>query len=170
MASDLNGCSVKFLSYRTMAKPDWFVLIEQWKPQGMGELGATLPFLVGAIAYKRKQKRTGLLEIQTLLDDIVHRPMDGYSTVVVWCRDIGAPVLNLWQLDSLYKIESLAVIFRPSGTGASVIFGENLKGRWNSKDSAELLNFLLQDAVGPVSAGKYSRNEFEYGDFLIGEI
>jgi hypothetical protein len=152
-----------------MAKPDWFILIEQWKPQHMGDLGPTLPFLVGAIAYKREQKRTGLLEIQALLDEIVYHPMDGYSTVVVWCRDIGAPVLNLWPVNSPY-IGSSGVILRPSGTGASVFFGENLQGRWNSEDGAELLNLLLQDAAGPVSAGKFSRRPFEYEDFPIGEI
>jgi hypothetical protein len=142
----------------------------------MGEDGVTLALLVGAMAYKREQEQTGVSDVQKLLDEIVYHPMDGYSTVVTWCPGIGAPVLNPWPLNSLYKIKSSAVISRPSGTGASVIFGQNLQVRWNSKDATELLNLLLQDAVGPVSFGNYSRRrkvgtvDFEYGDFPEKEL
>src|SRR5438128_2536803 len=158
-----------------MTKPDWFILMEQWKPQRMGENGVTLPFLVGAIAYKEGKKCTGVPEIQAILDAITYHPMEGYFTFVFWCPIIGAPVLDPKPLHFPYK-KSLAVILRPSGGGESVIFGANLQSRWNSKDAKELLNLLLEDAVAPVGSGNYSRRrkagtvEYEYGGFTSKEI
>ena len=35
-----------------MKTPDWFILIDQWVPENLGEHGVTLPFLVGALAHK----------------------------------------------------------------------------------------------------------------------
>jgi hypothetical protein len=157
-----------------MTKPDWFILMEQWKPQRMGENGVTLPFLVGAIAYKGGKKCTGVPEIQSILDAISYHPMEGYFTFIFWCPIIGAPVLTPEPLNFAYK-KGLAVISRPSGD-ESIAFGANLQSRWNSKDAKDLLNLLPEDAVAAVSSGNYSRRrkpgtvEYEYGGFTSKEI
>ncbi len=159
-----------------MTKPDWFILIEQWVPKGMGTTGVTLPFLVGALAYKAGQTDLGARHVRDVLDDIIQHPVEGYVTEVCWCHDISAPVLNTKRNDSPMRMPSSVAIPRPSGEGESLVFGTNLEFHWNSKDPLAWLDRLAEDAAEPVSNGRYSRKrkdgsiEFEYGDFRDMEV
>jgi hypothetical protein len=159
-----------------MDKPNWFILIDQWKSQKMGQYGVTLPFLVGALAYKNGRTSASVDDIQQLLDDIVNRPVDRYITEVSWCHDISAPVLNLRRLDDVYRMKATASITPLSIGRESIAFSLNLQARWRSKDGYALLARLLEDAKKPIATGAYSRNrkvgmtEYEYGEFQVQEL
>ena len=154
-----------------MKKPDWFILIEQWVPKRMGEHGVTLPFLVGALAYKAGQTKLGAQHVRDVLDDIIKHFVEGYITEVSWCWEMDAPVLNTKRIDSSERMRSSVALPRPSGDGDSLVFGPNIVSHWNSNDPSALIKRLAEDAAEPVSKGKYSRKrkdggiEFEYGDF-----
>ena len=159
-----------------MTKPDWFILVEQWVPQRMGEYGVTLPFLVGALAHKAKQTDVGVEQVRKLLDDIVRHPVEGYVTEVNWCHEIAAPVLTTKSVNSSKRINSLATIPRPLGSGESLVFSYSLKDHWHLSDPGALLDRLLEDAAEHVTKSRYSRNrkngtsELEYGHFLPKEL
>lgn len=159
-----------------MKKPDWFLIIEQWAPKRMGEIGVTLPFLVGALAYKAGHTNLGAKHVRDVLNDIIKHPVENYVTEVSWCHNISAPVLNIKRIDSPERMQSLVVIPRPSGKGESLVFGRNLEFRWDSKNPWVWYERLVEDAEKPVSNGKYSRKrrdggvEFEYGEFRDNEL
>ena len=159
-----------------MLKPDWFILIEQWVPKGMGQHGVTLPFLVGALAHKSGQVDLNDQHVRDVLDDITQHPVDGYVTEVSWCHEILAPVLNVKRINAPVRMRTSVAIAHPSGKGESLVFGQNLESRWDSKDPLALRDRLAEDATGPVSRGEYSRKpkqgtiEFEYGSFSPKEL
>ena len=159
-----------------MGKPDWFMLIERWVPEGMGRHGVTLPFLVGALAYKAGLTSLDSSHVRNLLDEITGNPVEGYVTEVSWCGEIAAPVFNTKPTDSLKRMSTKVAVRHSSGTGESLVFGPNLVFHWNCKDAQALVERLIEDAASPVSEGKYSRKrrpgttDFEYGDFLPKEI
>ena len=157
-----------------MRKPDWFILIEQWVPRGMGKLGPTFPFLVGAIAYKARQAAS-MQQGENILDDIVQRPLEDYVIEIRWCSDIKSPVLSAKRIDARYQMSTKATIPRPSGSGDAMVFASNLV-QWQSKDGRVLLKRLLEDSETPISDGCCSRvwnkkiRDFEYVSFLPWEI
>lgn len=157
-------------------RPDWFVLIEQWVPRGMGKYGPTLPFVVGALAHKTNEVETGMHHIEKLLDDIVRVPIAGYVTQLSWCANISAPVLTTRRMDDRYRMRSPISLSDGTGTAEVFVFGQDLISRWKLKDASTALDRVKQDAAGPVEKRQYSRNwsstahQDEYGDFLPGEI
>lgn len=159
-----------------MVKPDWFILIERWVPERMGDLGVTLPFLVGALALKTRDTNLNASHVRRLLDEMVANPVHGYVTEVSWCHAIDAPAFNTKTADSRNRMSSPAGIAPPSGHGQSLVFGSSLFIKWGSSDPSVLLDRLVEDATEHISRGRYSRNrnagttEFEYGDFLPAEI
>ena len=161
-----------------MTKPYWFMLLEQWEPKRMGELGVTLPFIVGALAYKAGQTDLGAQQVRNVLEDITKHPVEGCGTEVSWCHNISAPVLNTTRINAPRMNHSVA-IQRPSGEGESLVFGPNICSKWNSKDPSELLDILVEKAAEPVSKGRYSRkaiwkadgyHEYEWNDFRPNEL
>lgn len=142
-----------------MTKPDWFILIEQWKPKSMGEYGPTLPFLVGAIAYKSGQTDLSVQHVRNVLNEIAHHPVEGYVTEVRWCHDIDAPVFNTRTIDFPYKISSSVAIQRPSGEGESLVFSQDFQSsfHFDSTNPSTLLDLLTEQAMKPISKGRYSR-------------
>jgi hypothetical protein len=159
-----------------MNKPDWFILIDRWVPEGMGEHGVTLPFLVGALAYKAGERNLDSSYIRRLLDEITGNPVDGYVTEVSWCVQITAPILNTQRADSPERMSPSVAIPHPSGHGEALVFGPNLVSRWNSRDPYALIERLVEDATDPVCGGTFSRirtpgtSRSEYGHFRPGEI
>jgi len=159
-----------------MKKPDWFILIERWVPEGMGEFGVTLPFLVGALALKAGDTRLNSSHVRTLPEKIIASPVHGYVTEVSWCANIAAPVFNTKAIDSPERMRSPAGMAPPSGHEQSLVFGPNLLSHWCCTNPSVLFERLVEDATEHVSKGQYSRirkpgtTEFEYGHFLPGEI
>ena len=85
-----------------MKPPDWFVLIHDWKAKGMGQVGITLPFLVGALTVQKETAATQ--DIRTLLKEIVENPQAGFVTEVRWCPNVQAPVLSVSSLKDPGKL------------------------------------------------------------------
>ncbi len=148
-----------------MAKPDWFILIDQWVKQGKGDLGITLPFLVGAIAYKYEQINLSFHHVQKIVHEIAYNPVEGFFTEVRWCHDIDAPVFNTREVNWPYKLASPVEIPRPSGEGKAIVFSKDLQSTFhlNSTDPKTLLDRLAQHATEPVSKGRFSRSRKEDG-------
>ena len=77
-----------------MVIPDWFILLDQLVKQGKGDFGPTLPFLVGAIAYKNGQTNLIIKHVQKVIDEIAYNPVEEYFTEVRWCHDTGQTHLD----------------------------------------------------------------------------
>lgn len=154
-----------------MNNPDWFILLERWKPEGMGEWGVTLPFLVGALAYKANQQDVGEQHVRNVLDDIIQHPVVGYVTEIRWCPDIDAPVISTCQLDgdrcrfsgflTRERIRSNVFFPRSSGEGESLVFSEDIQSMLHlgCKDANACLDRLVENAADPVSKGQYSKQK-----------
>ena len=161
-----------------MAKPDWFILLDQWKQKGRGEFGHTLPFLVGAIAYKYGQTDLSSQHIRNFLNEIAYNPVEGYFTEVRWCHDIDAPVFNTRPNDWPYKLPSSVAIPHPSGEGKSIVFSKDLQSSFhlNSTNPETLLCRLAEQATGPISQGRFSRNRkkegigYEFREFSAADL
>ena len=159
-----------------MKNPDWFVLIERWIPEKMGEFGITLPFLVGALAHKSGVTKPKIQEVEKLLGEICNKPVDGYVIEISHCDNIDAPVLRATRCDSQVRMGTLIAIPHPSGKGQSLVFGTNLSTYWQSADATILVGRLAMDAAQHTEKGRYSRrrntvnSNFEYGDFSPKEM
>jgi hypothetical protein len=152
--------------------PDWFLLIRDWVPSGMGSEGVTLPFLVGALGHKTGTTRLDSSNVVALLDEMINRPVDDYVTEVMWCGNIKAPVFRTRRLDSRERLKPACVIRDTTGQKEVLVFSENIRVVLKSNDSSVLLDRLVVNANEPVSQGKYSRNrksgtfmEYEYGAY-----
>ncbi|MFH1871099.1 MAG: hypothetical protein ABIK82_17395 [Pseudomonadota bacterium] len=136
--------------------PDWFVLIEQWKPRQMGETGITLPFLVGALAYKRGSPSVSEQEVRALLDEIVCRPVSGFVAEVRWCNNIDAPVFTVSPVGHALPFKSSF----SGGTGVTLGFSQDAQAKYGGLDctsAADCLERLASHALPHVAAGNFSR-------------
>lgn len=140
--------------------PSWFNIIEQWRAKGMGEYGVTLPFLVGAIAYEKRQEKASLNDIHALLTEMIENPVDGYMVVIRWCGNIEEPVISMKALDDPFKVAIKDGYTRPKGDGMSVAFTQDLMSMFNfdCKTAEECRNKLANYAKGYVENGCFSKN------------
>lgn len=161
-----------------MKKPDWFILIQQWRLKNMGEYGITLPFLVGAIGYKSGKSKLGAQHVRDVLGDIIERPVVDYITEVRWCSEIDAPVFTVAQNSISNRMPFKSFFSRPNSDEASLVFSDNLQSmlHLNCKDSRECYEKLISYAAQHIEKGHYSRNredasgKYEYGSFLPKEL
>jgi hypothetical protein len=152
-----------------MSKPLWFLLIEQWKPKGMGTTGVTLSFLEGALA-KIQSRPPSTQSIRQLLQEITAHPVSGYVTEVRWCANVDAPVLSVARLGESMPFKSQ---FSNSTGVVSLGFSQDVQSMFglNCSGSDDCLEKLVAYASGPVEAGSCSRvrnsktGQWEFGDF-----
>lgn len=154
-----------------MNKPLWFLLIEQWKVQGMGNTGITLSFLAGAVA-RIQNRRPSVQIVRELLREIVVNPFPGYATEIRWCANVDAPVL------SVSKLSAGGMPFKShfsNETGAvSLGFSQDVQSMFglNCSDSDDCLEKLVAYSTGPVESAHCSRvynsatGRWEFSDFL----
>ena len=142
-----------------MIFPDWFILLDQWVKKGKGEYGPTLPFIAGAIAYKKGQTHLNIEHVQNIIDEIAYSPVEGYFTEVRWCPNIDAPVFNTREIDWPYKLAEQVEFIPPSSENKSIIFSQDIQSgfHFGTSDPKTLLNCLVQHAIEPVSKGEFSR-------------
>ena len=76
-----------------MTSPDWFVLMQAWVIQNHGDRGLTLPFLVGALAYKKGKTQTTMDDAKELLEEMITKPVPNYVTEIAWCSALLCPFL-----------------------------------------------------------------------------
>jgi len=141
-----------------MKKPDWFVLIEQWKARGMGQYGVTLPFLVGALGYKSGRSALSSNDIRDVLQEIVTNPVVGYVTEVRWCGNIDAPVFSVSRISDVSKMP-LTSYFPAQNGEASLGFSQDLQSMFglNCSGTEECLDKLIAHAASHVEKGHVSR-------------
>ncbi len=156
-----------------MNKPDWFLIVDHWKSEGMGDNGVTLPFIIGALAIKSGRIT---LTPRELLAGMIEHPVDGCVVLISWCSFIEAPVLSIWTDETARTMKPEIAFNRPSGEGASLAIGINLISHWNCNDPQIILQRIIDDANKPVLEQRFSRrckpgsSEYEYGDFSPKEI
>jgi hypothetical protein len=155
-----------------MQLPDWFLLIRDWRASGMGAVGITLPFLVGALATKANNSQPSAQDIRLLLQKITVAPVDGYVTEVRWCPDTDAPVLSVAATASKFAL-ALKSHFSSTTGQTSLGFSEDIHSMFglNCSGSDECLEALIANARPYVEARTFSRHrdaktgERTYGDF-----
>ena len=158
-----------------MRKPDWFLLIEQWRAKGMGVFGVTLPFIVGALARKAGERKLDSGHVRKVLDEMIGHPVEGYVIEVKLCVDIDAPVFSAASKARgvSYRMPFEWFFPHPSGVGESLVLDQNLQSLFGSdcKDANECYSRLLAHATRHVASGNYSRNwdelegRYVYGSF-----
>ncbi len=157
-----------------MKPPDWFVLIHDWKAKGMGQVGITLPFLVGALTVQKETAATQ--DIRTLLKEIVENPQAGFVTEVRWCPNVQAPVLSVSSLKDPGKLPLKSYFVAKNGQ-RSFGFSQDVQSMFglNCSGKAECLEALVSDAAPHVEKRAFSRTtnpttwEREYGPFTPDE-
>jgi hypothetical protein len=156
--------------------PDWFVLIEQWVPRGMGQTGITLSFLAGALAFKRGAQSVSVADLRHLLSEIVSKPVPGFATEVRWCHNIDAPVLTVERIERVFPFKSS--LPGPNGQ-ASLGFSQDLQssvGGLDCNSADRCLEKLIVYTAPHAASGNFSRVrdpinfELGYGAFLPNEI
>lgn len=155
-----------------MHLPDWFRLIRDWRESGMGEVGITLPFLVGALATKANNSHPSIQDIRLILQEIAVAPVDGYVTEIRWCPDTDAPVLSVAATASKFVLP-LRSHFTSTTGQPSLGFSEDVHSMFglNCSSNSECLEALIANARPYIEARTYSRNrnpktgERTYGDF-----
>lgn len=162
-----------------MNDPDWFVLIQDKRKGGYG-VGLTLPFIVGALAYKSGETDFKTAHIQDVLDQMINSPVDGFRTVVQWCHNIDAPVFSVELINDVYKGVIIKSSFpRPEGNDISLGFSPDLHssiGGLDCKDAQECYEKLLSYAEEHVKNGHFSRNRsresrhYEYKPFQENDL
>jgi hypothetical protein len=158
-----------------MKKPDWFLLIEQWRIMKMGERGITLPFLVGALAYKAGKSEVTAGDVKNVLDTIREEPVAGYVIEVAWCNNIKSPVFSVGTLKDKNRMQFMSS-FMGLDTNECFGFGSNLEISFGCKDASQCYQKLLDYAAEHVEHGHYSRardnstGEYQYRSFSSKDI
>ncbi len=162
-----------------MDAPDWFIIIIEWKKR-MGNVGVTLPFLVGALNYKNKAISSQEISSREIIENIINDPIEGYVTEVSLCPDISAPVFSVVKYNNKKSRVVCNSAFYPASSNIeSLVFSSNLHGRQglNCSDKNQCLEKLIKISENHISKKEYSRNRvkgklgvYEYGDFSDREI
>lgn len=63
-------------------RSDWFILVQDWL-RGGGEIGHSLPYLVGARGVICKNTKPSLEDASRLFDEIINNPVEGYIAPLV---------------------------------------------------------------------------------------
>jgi hypothetical protein len=138
--------------------PDWLLLTQSWVEKRHGVNGVTLPFLVGALAYRDGKERPTLADARALLDEMKAHPIATHVVEVQRCGDLGVAVLKAAPAPSQY---SPVVGFRsPSGQGFCLVFGPNFTSFWGSPKPEELLERLLDESKLPIEKRTFSRERY----------
>jgi hypothetical protein len=151
--------------------PDWLILMRQWLEQRMGNTGITLPFLAGALAFKRGENSVSADGLHSLLDIMISSPLPGHFVGVRWCGNIQAPVLSSLSLDD--PLIRQCEVRSPSGL-VSFAFSPDAMSSFGGLDCDCALNCtekLIQYSLPYTEAGNFSRvydgesNGFIYSTF-----
>lgn len=155
-----------------MKQRDWFILIRDWKAKGMGQVGVTLPFLVGALARKTGQANLSVQDIRSLLREIVERPEQGYVTEVRWCPNVQAPVLSVSMVNDPNRLPFKSYYSASNGQ-PSLGFSQDIQSMsgLSCSGAQECLEALVSDAAPHIKRRTFSRTmnqttwQREYGPF-----
>jgi len=139
--------------------------------QGWGRRGVTLPFFVGALAYKNNNPEPTVDDARSLLSRIAADPVSGYVTEIGWCPMLQAPVFAARSVASIGFSHGVGIT-HPTDNQLCLVFSEELQRKGNSSNVESLVRFLVHDAEEPIKNGTYSRNPNSktYEEFGPGEL
>lgn len=152
------------------------MLMRQWLEQRMGNTGITLPFLAGALAFKRGENSVSADELHSLLDTMISSPLSGHFVGVRWCGNIQAPVLSSLSLDD--PLMRQCEMHSLSGL-VSFAFSPDAMSHFGGLDcdcALSCIEKLIQCSLPYTEAGNFSRvydgesNGFIYSTFRPREI
>ena len=162
-----------------MDKPCWFLIAQQWKKK-MGDVGVTLPFLVGALRKIHKNRESVSISSAGVLDEIINHPVEGFVTEVSLCPNISAPVISVVKSDDNKRRMIAKSSFSSEFTGGeSLVLTSSIHDRqgFDCQDKNECLLKLKEASDKLIDNGQYSRikvegkiGEYIYGDFTEREI
>ncbi len=159
-------------------KSVWFKILKQWREQGKGEYGVTLPFLVGALSYSGGLSNASREDIVNLFRDMTEYPVAGYFVEIRWCASVGDPVLSIKEVNDPEQAIPKVYFERPDNNGSSVVFTYDLVATLCPEDTtAQICKENLIEYVLPyVVAGSFSKSfnqatgKKEYGKFSDHDI
>jgi hypothetical protein len=141
-----------------MELPDWFVLIREWRARGIGQVGVTVPFMVGALARASGTEKTDKQDVLSALNDIARHPVDGFVISVSYCPNIQAPVLSA---DSLTDKQRMPLTYYLTGDNGqqSLGFSQNAVSFLclDCSKAQQCLNAFAEKAAPHVEKGEFSR-------------
>ena len=153
-----------------MSNPFWFQLIKQWREQGMGQYGVSLPFLVGAIT---RQFGGDITEdfIKGILQEIIESPAQGYYCEVRWCGNIDEPVASIESINTI-KNKSIQAQFTNNNGEPSLAFTSDLMSIFtlNCENKEDCLTKLIARALEKTRQNSFSTNNGVFGNFTEKEI
>ena len=150
--------------------------MRQWLEQRMGNTGITLPFLAGALAFKRGENSVSADGLHSLLDTMISSPLPGHFVGVRWCGNIEAPVLSSLSLDD--QLTRQCEVRSPGGL-VSFAFSPDAMSSFGGLDcdcASSCVEKLIQYSLPYAEAGNFSRvydsesNGFIYSTFRPREI
>ena len=143
--------------------PFWFHLINAWLKKG--HYGLTLPFLVGAHARIMGKISVDRNEAESLINDMILNPVEGYIIHIRWCNDIQSAVFALYEENSPYRMYDLGIeINSPASGKPSVILEKNLAAEWKvSKKPEDIFKALIDHSEEHILTGNFSKYWTEEG-------
>jgi len=153
-----------------MNNPFWFELIKQWKEKGMGEYGVTFPFLIGALV-KQSGKPINRQFIESIFNEIIHKPIKGFYCEVRWCDNIDEPVASIEAIKNI-KNKSIKSQFQNSNNELSLAFTSNLVSFLTLKctNKKECLENLISGTHDKTRKNQFSKNNGTFGEFSSSDI
>ena len=143
--------------------PDWHRLIKAWLDKG--RYGLTIPFIVGARALLAGANTANREDIESLLIEIIEKPVQGNTIYIRWCGDYEAAVMASYNESFPFRPKENVIEFCPAGSTATSlsVLREVASKLGVPSDKAKIIPALLDYANTQVSLGHYSRYWTEDG-------
>jgi hypothetical protein len=153
-----------------MSSPFWFQLIKEWKTKKMGYYGISFPFLIGAIA-KKFGSNVNKEFIESVFQEIINNPTQGYYCEVRWCGNIDEPVVSV-ESNSYIKKKSIQAQFTNNFGEISLAFTSDLMSLFtlNCKTKEECLDKLITKTLEKAENNFFSKNDGVFGEYTADEI
>lgn len=145
------------------AFPDWHKLIKAWLDKG--RYGLTIPFIVGARALLADTNTASREDIESLLTEIIEKPVQGNIVYIRWCDDYEAAVMASYSESFPFRPKDNVIEFSPAGsTETSLgVLREVANKLGVTTEKAKIIPALIDYANAQVRLGHYSRYWTEDG-------
>lgn len=143
--------------------PDWHKLIKAWLDKG--RYGLTIPFIVGARALLAGTNTPNRYDIESLLTEIIEKPVQGNIVYIRWCDDYEAAVMASYSERFPFRPKDNVIEFSPEGN-IEISLGvlrEVATKLGATAEKAKIIPALVDYANAQVNLGHYSRYWTEDG-------
>ncbi len=135
----------------------WFRLIKHWLDRK--RYGLTLPFLVGATAFKYNEYSKYTDDSSHIIEEIIEYPFDGYIVHIRWCPDYNSEVFAVYEVNSPYRLKKSCQEYYPKDkeVPSLIIDNEVVAQLKLKKDKNEIISCIINRANKHLKLGNYSR-------------